>query len=108
IANSTTMQTQTIMATSRNSTMVMFVWNVTKAARGNYSIAVIASSLQGETDTRDNERAMEALLFVTAPGDVAGPGSLPDGIVSMDDLAAIVMKFNARPASSRWDVDLGG
>jgi parallel beta-helix repeat protein len=106
MANSTRMQTQTIMVPSRNSTIVMFVWNVTKAARGNYSIAVIASSLQGETDTRDNELAMEALFFVTAPGDVAGPANVSDGIVNMDDLAAIVMKFNARAASSRWNVDL--
>jgi len=105
-ANSTKILTQTITLTIRNSTIILFVWNTTRVARGNYSITVIADALQGETDTTDNSLTLEGSVFVTAPGDIAGPAGHPDGIVDMTDVTALVVIFNVRVGGSSWNPDM--
>ncbi len=105
-ANSTRIQTQTITLISRNSTTVTFVWNTTRVAIGNYSIAALADTLPGEVDTTDNNCSSSGLVFVTVPGDVTGPGGRPDGVVDRQDIYALLGKFNTRPASQQWNPNM--
>lgn len=102
-ANSTTIQTQTITLTSRDSTTVTFLWNTTRVAVGNYSITAFSDMVQGETDANDNNMTLPDLVFVTAPGDITGPGGHADGIVDMQDIMAIVAKFSKRIGNSSWN-----
>lgn len=105
-ANSTRIETQTITLISRNSTTVTFVWNTTRVAIGNYSIAALADTLPGEVDTTDNNCSSGGLVFVTVSGDVTGVGGRPDGVVDRQDIYALVGKFNTRPASQQWNPDM--
>jgi parallel beta-helix repeat protein len=102
-ANSTAIQTQTITLASRNSTTVTFMWNTTGVAVGNYSIALLASMVQGETDITDNTLTLAELVFVTAPGDITGVEGHSDGVVDMQDIMVILGKFNTRLGSPLWD-----
>ena len=70
-ANSTTIKTQTVTLTNRNSTTITFTWNTTGWDKGNYTITAKATPLPGETDTADNT-LVDSWVFVTIPGDVDG------------------------------------
>ena len=101
--NSTITQTQTITLASRNSTTVTFMWNTTGVAVGNYSIAALAYTVQGETDTTDNNMTLADLVFVTTPGDITGAEGHSDGVVDMQDVMVILGKFNTRLGSPLWN-----
>ena len=53
-ANTTITQTQTIILTSGNSTIITFTWNTTGVLYGNYTISAYAVPVPGETDKTDN------------------------------------------------------
>jgi parallel beta-helix repeat protein len=109
-ANSTKIVYRTITLTSRNSTIITFVWNTTGVDVGNYTVTALADMLQGEFDTSDNNLTMNTTVFVTLPGDVTGPLGYPDGIVDAHDMQALIAKFNSRIGDSSWDpkMDVSG
>jgi parallel beta-helix repeat protein len=102
-ANLATIQTQTVILTSRNSTTVTFVWNTTGVAVGNYTIAALTYIVQGETDTTDNNLTLAELVFVAAPGDITGAEGHSDGVVDMQDIMDILETFNTRLGSPLWN-----
>ena len=53
-ANTTVIQTQTVSLTSGGSITIIFTWNTTGFAKGNYTISAYAIPVLGETDTTDN------------------------------------------------------
>jgi hypothetical protein len=42
-------------------------------------------------------------IIITFPGDVSGALGHPDGIVDMQDIAALLVDFNARFGTLRWN-----
>jgi thermitase len=69
--NSTTIQTQTVILTARNSTTITFMWNTAGFAKGNYTISAYAKLVSEETDITDN-MLINGWVSVTIPGDVDG------------------------------------
>jgi parallel beta-helix repeat protein len=92
----TTIQEQTLMLTSRNSTNVIFNWNATGWAKGNYTLCVYGSPVPGETDIKDNTYA--EWLVVTILGDIDG-----DGKVDMKDIGYLARRFAIGPADPLWN-----
>jgi len=70
-ANSTTIKTQTVTLTNRNSTTINLTWNTTGWDKGNYTITAKATPIPGETDTADNT-FIDGWVVITLPGDVDG------------------------------------
>ncbi len=83
-ANSTIVQRLAILAlSSGNSSIVTSTWNTTDVSCGNYTISVVAETIQGEIDTTDNY-FINGYVLVTIPGDVNG-----DRIVDIFDIGYI-------------------
>jgi hypothetical protein len=102
LANSTLVYSKHIMSTEVNSTLV-FLWNTTGFAYGNYTMSANAESLLAELDITNNNRSYSFPVHVGVPGDCSGPTSgVPDGICSMRDIQFVIARFNARPGDHRW------
>jgi outer membrane protein assembly factor BamB len=92
-ANETIVQTQTITLPKGDSTTIIFKWNTTGFAKGNYTIKAIADTVSGETDTDDNTK-VDGIVLVSIAGDVNG-----DHLVDISDLSIVV---NATPSAPGW------
>jgi hypothetical protein len=99
-ANITTIGSQTVTLTSGNSTTVTFTWNTTGFARGNYTISVNATVVEGELNTTNNNFA-DGTVLVSFVGDVNG-----DGKVRVDDVLDVALRFGTNrggpPASTGY------
>jgi hypothetical protein len=103
-ANDTTIQNKTITLTSKNSTTVVFTWNTTGIAYGNYTISAYVQPVLGEGNTTNN-MYVGGTVRVVVPGDVTSgtaPG-VPEGRVDMRDIGYIASKFGTTPFSPDWD-----
>jgi hypothetical protein len=87
LANSTVIQTKTLMLASKSSTVVTFTWNTTGFAKGNYTLKASAETIFAETDTGDNI-FNDGLVHVGVAGDVDG-----NRIVNMLDLYKIALRY---------------
>jgi len=102
LANSTLVYSKHIMSTEVNSTLV-FLWNTTGFAYGNYTMSANAESLLAELDITNNNRSYSVPVHVGVLGDCSGPTvGVPDGICSMRDIQFVIARFNARPEDPRW------
>jgi len=95
-----------------NQTTLIFPWNTTGFAKGNYTISAVAEQVLGETDTGDN-RYIDGLILITKVGDIGG--GLPpqffqcDGIIDGKDVALFIQCYNGlAPPESMYLADLGG
>ena len=70
-ANATTIETKEITLPSENSTTLIYTWNTTGWAKGNYTITAYATPVLHETDTTDNT-FVDGWVVVTIHGDVDG------------------------------------
>ena len=87
-ANTTLIDTVTsITLPSGTFTTILFTWDTTSVAMGNYTITVEATPVPGETDITDNILP-DCTVMVTVPGDVSG-----DGKVRIDDVLAVALAF---------------
>jgi len=96
-ANTTTVASQTVILTSRNSITVAFTWNTTGFAKGNYTIWTSASPVLGETDTADNT-FVDGVVKVVISGDVNG-----DGIVDIEDIYKIALAYGTMPGEPGYE-----
>jgi len=103
-ANATSIATQTITLTSRNSTTITFTWNTTGFAKGNYTISAYVWPVPGETYTEDNTLP-DGWVIVTIPGDVNG-----DRLVDISDLVITVGAIPSAPGWLNWNsnADING
>ena len=103
LANSTLVYSKHIMPTEVNSTLV-FSWNTTGFAYGNYTIGANAESLLAELDTTNNNLNCSVPVHIGVRGDCSGPtAGVPDGICSMRDIQFVIARFNAKPGDPwRW------
>jgi len=97
--NTTIIETKNVTVTSGNHTVIGFMWNTTGFAKGNYTIRVVADTVQGETYTTDNDFTDDT-IYVGVPGDVNA-----DGIVNMRDIGALCDKFMITPDDPDWNPD---
>jgi hypothetical protein len=74
-ANTTIIASQNVTLPAGNSLTVMFTWNTTGLAYGNYTLSAYAWPVPGETDTADNNYTY-GLVLVTIMGDVDGNGTV--------------------------------
>jgi hypothetical protein len=100
--NTTVYANQTIIATSMNTTLavadsttMMFTWNTTGFAYGNYTIWAYAGPVPGQTSTDNN--CTDGLVLVTIPGDVDGNFK-----VDMTDVMLILSAFGSKTGQPRY------
>jgi len=75
--------------TSRNSSIIIFMWSTTGVAKGNYTITANATILLSEADTTDNTLT-DGWIIVTILGDVNG-----DSEVDVFDKVLVGAAFGA-------------
>jgi parallel beta-helix repeat protein len=92
----TTIQEQTLTLMERNSTAFTFSLDTQDWAKGNYTLLVQASQVDGETDTMDN--AYDGVLVVSIVGDING-----DSRVDMTDVGYAARRFGIGPSSPLWN-----
>jgi len=63
-ANDTFIDSKSVNLTGQNSRNIVFFWNTSNVALGNYIIKAEASHVQGETDTADNTFTMTYAVIV--------------------------------------------
>ena len=94
-ANTTSIASQTVTITSRNSTTITFTWNTTGFAKGNYGISAHAWPVPGELDTSDNNFT-DDWVIVAMIGDLTGPTvGVPDGKIDIRDVALVGKAFGS-------------
>jgi len=81
-------------------TTLTFMWNTTGVSKGNYTIRVVATILEGERDTADNT-FIDGTVLITFPGDVNG-----DGKVRIDDILAIALAFGSDLGDPEYEPNL--
>jgi hypothetical protein len=86
-----------------DSAAVMFVWNTTGVAYGNYTVTAVADPVANETNTADNNCTCNTPVHVGVPGDISGPTQgVYDGTCNMRDIQYLILLFNTNPASPNW------
>ncbi|HVP16121.1 MAG TPA: dockerin type I domain-containing protein [candidate division Zixibacteria bacterium] len=103
-ANTTLTETEVTALWSGNSIQLVFDWNTTSVAQGNYKICAYAWPVQNETDTSNNNHT-DGWVTVTIPGDING-----DYTVSLQDLAILANAYGSKPGSPNWNpnADING
>jgi hypothetical protein len=101
-ANTVAIEMQSVTLTSRNSVMLIFMWNTSSFAKGNYTISVFSEPVLGEMHTADNF-AIDGWVLVTISGDANG-----DRICDMADISLLIDHFLEEPyspANSNFDIN---
>jgi parallel beta-helix repeat protein len=98
VAQSKVIGRQTTALSNGNSTTIIFDWNTTDFAKGNYTLRAIADTLSGEMDVTDNT-CVDGTVHVGIPGDV----DPADDYVGIDDIFAIASHFGQEPGQPSWN-----
>jgi hypothetical protein len=80
-------------------TSIVYVWNTTGLAYGNYTISAYAWPVLGETNTTNNSLTAGS-VSVGIPGDLNG-----DGTVDIYDALILSAAFNSTPSSRNWNAN---
>jgi hypothetical protein len=89
--------TQTVTLESGASKFLIFPWNTTGLAKGNYTISAYAEPVPNETDTADNT-FINGIITVTIPGDLDG-----DFEVRLVDLVILAQAYSSKPGEPKWN-----
>jgi parallel beta-helix repeat protein len=102
-ANESLIASQTLFLSNGNYTALIFNWNTTGFAKGNYTVIAHVEPLPGELNTEDNN--MTSLVALTIPGDLNG-----DFTVDIYDAILLAGHFNQTPINPLWsaNVDING
>jgi len=92
-------QTQITLASGASATII-FTWNTTGYAKGNYTVGAHATPLPGETDTYDNTY-IDGTVLVTIAGDANG-----DYIVDIFDLTLAGQAFASYAGEPRYSSEV--
>jgi parallel beta-helix repeat protein len=91
-----------LVMTGKNRTILTYTWQTSGYSIGNYTLSATATTVPGETDTTDNNCTW--MVHVGVPGDVSSSTQgLYDGIVNMRDIQYMILLFNAKPGSTKWN-----
>jgi uncharacterized repeat protein (TIGR02543 family) len=101
-ANATVFASQNVTLSSVNSASIIFVWNTTGFAYGNYTISAYAWPVPGETNTANNN-CTGGWVIVAGVGDLTGsPSGLPDGVCDISDVAYVASLFGMTSSYLGW------
>jgi len=93
-ANDTVVDTTTIPSLDPDTnTALTFTWDATGFAKGAYTISARAA----------DHTLVDGTVIVSYPGDINGPGEVPDGLVDIDDVIFIAIRFGSVPEWPIWD-----
>jgi outer membrane protein assembly factor BamB len=102
-ANASSVASENVTLTNGSSTTIVFAWNTSGFAYGNYTVWAYAEPLPEETDTSDNNFACGTPVHVGVPGDVSGTTlGVYDGTCNMRDIQYLILLFNTNPSSPNW------
>jgi len=96
-ANTTYAASQNVTLSSGNSTNLMFIWDTTGFAYGNYTLSAYAWPVAGETNVANNN-CTGSTVYVGIPGDVNS-----DGHVNILDAVLTCMAFGSTSGSPNWN-----
>lgn len=103
-ANATVVGSDNVTLLAGESTTVMFNWNTSGFAYGNYTINATAEPVLGEINTGDNSFTGSKVL-VTIPGDIN-----LDGLVDIFDAIRLAIAFGSKPPNPNFNpnADING
>jgi hypothetical protein len=78
--------------------IVVFMWDTTGFAKGNYTMDVSIDMVAGETESADN--VLCCRIVVSIPGDING-----DFTVNILDAITLSNSFLTPPGSTNWNPD---
>ena len=79
-----------------NTTTIMFIWNTTGVAKGNYTLKAVADTVSGEVDVLDNT-FFDSVVQVVMAGDITG-----DGKVNIYDLREIGKAYGSKIGDPKY------
>ncbi|MDH5482644.1 MAG: PKD domain-containing protein [Candidatus Bathyarchaeota archaeon] len=91
---------ENIILTPKSHTDLIYVWNTTDFAKGNYTISVYIEPVLDEIDVYDNDLT-GGTVYVGIPGDIDG-----NGIVEVKDLLAIALAYGSYPGKVGYQANL--
>jgi uncharacterized repeat protein (TIGR01451 family) len=100
--DTTAIQTENVTLLGRNNATIVFLWNTTGFAKGNYTLNAYVWPVIGETNTADNNFT-DGWTIVAMVGDITGPDGWPDGKVDMRDIGHVARRFMCLPSDELWD-----
>ena len=106
LANGTRIVSENVSLDMVDSRTVVFTWNTTGFAKGNYEVVAEVSALSGEPDISDNTLCGD-MLVLSVLGDLTGLSTgVPDGFVNMYDVSFVCRGFGACSGDSRWNPNM--
>jgi len=102
-ANSTIIHSESMLLAT-NSSRLVFIWNTTSFAYGNYTLTAWAEPLSEERDTSDNSFVCRVSVHIGVPGDVSSNVvGVYDGLCNMRDINYMIGIFNTNPSLPTWN-----
>ena len=102
IGDEVTVGVQDVTLTIGSSAKIIFLWNTTGTAKGNYTISAEAATVLGEKDTNNNI-CVDSWVVVAMVGDITGSNGFPDNKVDMRDVAAVAKLFGITNPNPKYD-----
>jgi parallel beta-helix repeat protein len=91
-----------LVMAGKNRTILTYTWQTSGYSRGNYTVSATVTTVPSETDITDNYCTW--MIHVGVPGDVSSStAGVYEGIVNMRDISYIILLFNTRPGSFKWN-----
>jgi hypothetical protein len=87
-ANTTSIASQAVALATNDSTTIVFSWNSSDFAKGNYTLSAYAWPVSGEDETADNNFT-DGWVIVAMVGDITGPDGFPEGKCDVRDVALV-------------------
>jgi parallel beta-helix repeat protein len=97
-ANTTVLDRQTVDLKTRKFGIVVFMWDTTGFAKGNYTVDVSIDMVAGEIESADN--VLCCRIVVSIPGDING-----DFTVNILDAITLSNSFLTPPSGTNWNPD---
>ena len=95
-AGNITVGKQQLTMNSGNTTTIMFIWNTTGVAKGNYTLSATADRVVGESDLVDNT-FIDGIIQVVMKGDITA-----DGKVNIYDLRELGKSYGSKIGEPKY------
>ena len=104
LVNSVVLTNETCVLKAGNAIALVFTWNSSGSAYGNFTFEAAVGTVAGETNTSNNDYLCGVPVHVGIPGDVSSvTQGAYDATVNMRDIAYMILLFNTRPGSQSWN-----